>query len=289
MSPFHQTQFHFGVGWVPVLIECYGMGLVLATILWWAISLRAMGGSFARWKCVFVAAMVAVVTGVTYRANVEVATCLNAPWGTQHYREQSALHGGYSDQNRRLLESALGSGLMEAVPERSVVLLANEYAIWHTPLNSIYFFAAYASKVFITEVPSAQVPASKCQEIFLGFLGEHSLTPRPGRAYRLRDVCLSRKSGYVVLWPADPGASGQCGEADDGEFRLFVRHPRLFQDAGSPAFRVVVDPRAGAEKVERPGKDLAVIRSGRDWGLYSLRSGTGSVDPQALRVIFDGP
>ena len=35
------------------------------------------------------------------------------------------------------------------------------------------------------------------------------------------------------------------------------------------------------QSVEIPGKDLPVIRDGRDWGLYSLRSTTRSVDPRA--------
>jgi hypothetical protein len=292
-SPFHQTQFHFGVGWVPVLIECYGMGLVLAMLLWWMISLRPMGGSFAPWKCVGVAVLIAVVTGLTYRANEEVAISLNAPWGTPDFRERSAWHGGHADQQRRLMESALLSGLMDGVPERSVVLLGSEYPNWQTPLLSMYFYAAYASKVLVTETPSAQDPTSPNHELFKEFLGGHAIKPRPGRPYRVREVSLASESGYVVLWQVDRDAPGQGGDAEDGDVRLFVRHPRLFQDAESPAFRVVVDPPAGegkprAERIERPGKDLTLIRSGRDWGLYSLRAWSGSVDPNALRVDFDG-
>ena len=291
-SPFHQTQFRFGVGWVPVLIECYGMGLVLATLLWWMISLRPLGGSFAPWKCAGVAVLIAAVTGLTYRANEEVAACLNAPWGTPDYRERALSHSGQWDQQRRLLESALRSGLMKGVPRYSVVLLANQYPNWQTPLLSMYFYAAYTAKVLVTVAPSAQAPSSPDFALFREFLEAHRIKPCSDRAYGLRDVSLDRKSGYVVLWRVDREASVQGGDAEYGEFRLFVKHPGLFRDGETPAFRVVIDRPAGegkpgTERIEHPGKDLAVIRSGRDWGLYSLRSWRGWIDPNTLRVEFD--
>jgi hypothetical protein len=246
------------------------------------VSLRPMGGSFATWKCAVIAAMVGAVTGLTYRANEEVAIALNAPPGTPGFRERTISHAGQSDRPRRLLESALRSGLMKGVPRFSVVLLANQYPNWQTALLSMYFYAAYTSKVLVTASPSAQDPSSPDFGLFREFLEAHGIKPCPGHPYGLRDVSLDRESGYVVLWRVDRDARDQGSDTEYGEFRLFVKHPRLFRDGDAPAFRI-------ADKVEVPGRDLTVIRSGRDWGLYSLRSGKFPVDPVALRVVFDGP
>ena len=66
-SPFHREQLQLGVGWVPVLIQSHGTGLLLATALWRTIARPSLCGPFARWKCLVAAGLVAVVTGATLR------------------------------------------------------------------------------------------------------------------------------------------------------------------------------------------------------------------------------
>ena len=63
----------------------------------------------------------------------------------------------------------------------------------------------------------------------------------------------------------------------------------LFPDGASPAFSIIGNPQTPVETSEGlrsdpPGRELTVIRSGRDRGLFPLPSGNGSVDPASWRL-----
>jgi hypothetical protein len=203
--------------------------------------------------------------GVTYRANCATAVSLVSPPGTPHYNEAAFSMCGAWHYQRLNLEAALRSGLLESVPEQSRILLTNEYPMWHDTPHSIFFYAMHASKVLATIPPSARTESSR--------------PLRKDATFAVRDVCLGKKAGYVVL--SQPGG-GQ-------ELRLFVRHPQLFQVGSAPTFLVVGSP-MGPEKAGRylkQGHELRILRSGSDWGLFCLQSEIGLVNPDSLSLVFD--
>ncbi len=51
ISPYHRAKLSPGVGWIAVLIEYYGVGLILSSVLWNAVNALVGGGSRAAWKC----------------------------------------------------------------------------------------------------------------------------------------------------------------------------------------------------------------------------------------------
>lgn len=292
MSPFHQNEFHLGVGWVPVLIQCHGTGLLLATLVWRAVSSGMCGRRFSRTKCALSAVVLALLTAVTYRANEDVAISLNAPVGHPRFRQRAADLGGAIGSHRQLLTAALSAGLADHVPERSQVLLDE----WHhyfqeTPIHCLYLYAAHASKVLIPVVPEAQDQTSEAHRELQEFLTSRGIAVRAGSPYRLREVCHSERSGFVVLWQAESDAPDSTPKADE-EIRFFVKTPGLFQDGAASAFCLIGDLEAAMGKAKGfcyrlRGKEVTVIKSGRDWGLFSLRVRNEAINPQTARVMLD--
>ena len=257
ISPYHRAILSPGVGWIPALIQYYGVALILASGLWTLVGLSALGGPRAAWKCVAAAGLVASVVGLTYRANVRVVACFNAPVGSPLYRETVGMAGGTFDAQRKLLEAAYGSGLLDEVPDRSVVQPAREYPFWYDAKFARFFVAAYSGKAMVT------VPAA------LRF------GPEGAGVYRVHEAIDGADSGSVVLSKGAIGP-GPVSEA----LRLFVRHPGV--EAGAP-FRLE-GPGEGVE-----GRALRVVKSGPGWALYALEGIKGEVKPEALRVVFGGP
>ncbi len=256
ISPYHRAILSPGVGWIPTLIQYYGVGLILASGLWSLVGLSALGGPRAAWKCVAAAGLVASVVGLTYRANVQVVACFNAPAGSPLYRETVGMAGGSFAARRELLEAAYGSGLLDEVPERSIVQPAREYPFWYDAKFARFFVAAYAGK------PMETVPAA------LRF------GPEGAGVYRVRDALDGADSGFVVL---SKGAVGP-EPASEG-LRLYFRNPKL--DAGASFW--LEGPGGGVE-----GRGLRVVKSGRGWVLCSLEGLKGAVVPETLRIVLGG-
>jgi len=266
LSPFHRRSFGWGIGWIAVLLQCFGVGLVLAAGVWAALGGRAASGRpFARPRCLVVAALVAMTAGLTYRANRHVALRFNAPRGSEYHHRIAEEHVAIWHQQRRHLEQALRAGLLDEVPAGAQIQLAQEYPFWYEARwHAASFYAMHAGRVFDTLPPSVAVPTADL-----------------ARLYRVRDVPLGPSVGYVVVSrPMPPGEAG--------EIRLFVRHPRLFRGGSTPAFLVVAQA-PGAPSGPyflRPGGDLTPIRDGPDWGLYAVRV-PGQLDPDTLQLLFD--
>jgi hypothetical protein len=175
--------------------------------------------------------------------------------------------GGFQDE-RLLLEAAFKAGLMDEVPEDSKVELNSEYPFWYDATYSRIFYAAHTGKAF--------------QTVNLAF---HHGDLAAG-AYRVREVPRWGPGYGFVLLSHRPDA----GQAAGGGLRLFVRHPSLSRDVAATDFRVRSkggDPDRSAP--EFGGDDLPVLRSGRDWTLFSLDPVGTAIKADAIQVVLDPP
>lgn len=258
ISPYHRAKISMGVGWIAALIEYYGVGLILSAMIWTAVNAMVGGGSRALGKCLAASVLVAALVGVTYRANLDVVRCFNAQAESGLYRDVVGQSGGSRDGERLLLESALEAGLMDDVPERSIVQCANVYLFWYDPSFSHFFYAAYSGKSFATLPPWAGA----------GLEG-----------YRVRDVLLGPDSaGYVVLSRGMRSPLAPDDQPPSGGLRLYVRHPGLARLPFQVASR-------GVPTIT--GRELRAIKSGPDWAIYSLEGLGTPVAPESLQVVFD--
>jgi hypothetical protein len=262
----YQNDVLFGRPYVPVYMQYFGVGLLLASAIRSVLTSQLRRGVGARWTLLATAVVVGLTTGVTYRANCATVISLVAPPGSHAFNPASFEMAGARHYHRLNLQAALHSGLLKTVPEHSKVLLSNEYPYWYDAELSVPFYAMHASKVLVPIPPSAQKVLA-------------SQPPRRDSTYTVRDVCLGMKVGYVVLSQPDGGR----------ELRLFVRHPNLFKVRSIPAFLVVGDPPGSKPDGSylKPGYELRLLRSGSDWGLFDLGSEVGQVHPDSLRLVFD--
>ncbi len=274
ISPHHQSYLAPGVGWIMVMIQYYGVGLLLATAIWQALERPSGQGAFSHRKGFVAASLIAGLMGLTYRVNGEVALSFSAPPASDRYREIAGRHGASWHHHRLNLESALRSGLLEGIPEGSVVQMANLYPYWHDPIYGRFFYATNARKAF------AVIPATPPTAASSG------VAP-----FRVRDVPLGPGAGFVVLSQFGGPRESPAAPDDARGLRLFVRKPDLFREGSVPAFLLVGRPPRsgsgeGSQSLAWLARDLPLIGSGRDWAVYSLRP-TSPVDPDTLRLVFN--
>ncbi len=264
MTARYQQEVTFGMSYVPVYTQYFGVALVLASVIWYVLARWAGRGVPAWCGRVAVAVAVGLTTAVTYRANRDTAVSLISPPGSPHFNPLASLYQGQWHYQRLNLELALQSGLMDEVPEHSTLRVSHAYPTWHDGTWGFLFYATHARKVLKVLPPNAPDAGST-----------------PGKTYLEHDVCLGRNAGYVVL--SEPGG----GEA--GEFRLFVHHPHLFRGSKVPAFLVVGRSPGAAESGSylKPARELRLLRSGPDWAIFSLRDEAGRVDPGSIELVFD--
>jgi hypothetical protein len=289
----YQQMVKFGLGYLPVYLQYFGAGLLLGTLAWSALSRATAGGAWRRGLGLALAILLALTTSLTYRANAVLADYLPKAEGSPGYKPAVGFYGGRWHYHRRNLEVALQAGLVEDVPDHSVVHLANEYPHWHDTYHSRYFYAMHSSKVLQT------IPRASRFKGFNWFVPKDSLrVPRSGAAhYVIRDIPLAEKAGYVVL-SREIGREGEeraspCGAGGGVAVRLFVRHPKLFANGPNP--RVVVSGDLVADEADgsgrpfvRTGQELTAIHTGPDWALLSLGPDAAGVDPDSVVVSF-GP
>ena len=146
-SPAHRQHFWFGVGWIVFLVECFGVGLLLATVIWHALG-RGCNGKRITWKSAIVSILIAALTGVTYRANLEVAACFSAPVGSPYYNGIAAMNGASNHRQRLNLEAALDAGVLDLVPAGSTLELVNIYPFWHDTNFARYFYAKHTGRLY---------------------------------------------------------------------------------------------------------------------------------------------
>lgn len=288
ISARHQKMITWGIGYTPVYLQYFGVGLLIASGVWALLSRTPPRGWLRGAVQGATALLVAAVAGLTYRANSVLVDHLEKPPESIGYNAVVGNVLGGWNHHRANLEAALRSGLVEDVPGLSVVHLANEYPGWHDHAHSRYFYAMHGAKVLHT------VPLTAKWGWDGWFLTKDSRQPARHEAiaaksstpYRLRDVCLDEKSGYVIL-------SHETAHESDAEIRLFARHPKLLEGGASPAFllrgeRAATEAHPDGRKFERPARELTMIRSGRDWALFSMSSEVGGtrIDPASLALTF---
>jgi hypothetical protein len=266
-SPEHRQHFSFGVGWIVFLIECFGVGLLMATGAW-QVPGRGGRGRLDRGISAVFSIGVAILMGVTYRANLEVATRFSAPPGSRHFNEFAAMNGASYHRQRLNLEAALDAGLLDDAPAGSTLDLANLYPFWYEGQFAEYFYAKHTGKFFHIK-------------------GRPGTVLKNARTYRIRDVSLGERSGFVVVSRIGIESSG-AGH----EIRMYVRRPGLKSTVSSPGFFVAdsgsaVPPYSSSTDDALPGTELSLIRAGLDWGLFSLRTTNDRVVLDSIRPVFD--
>src|SRR5204862_218586 len=87
ISSTHQAVITPGVGYLPEYFQAFGVGLILATMAWSALSRWSARGPLPR---LAVALLFAAVTGITYRANGVVIASLTASPGSPLFNVESA-------------------------------------------------------------------------------------------------------------------------------------------------------------------------------------------------------
>ena len=259
MSPAHRQHFSFGVGWIVLLVECFGVGLLMATMIWQMLGIGTQS-RLSYWKPVVVSSALAVLLGATYRANLEVATRFSAPPGSPHFNEFAAMNGASFHRQRLNIERALAAGLMDDVPDGSVLELAHSYLHWHDARNAEFFYAKHTGKRYR----------------IVGAKGKPTV---PAQTFRVRDASMSERAGFVVLSRAEQG-----NPRGDEVARLFVRGPGVNGTGEPPGFFL---SKAGSPV---PAQAISLIRGGHDWGLFSLRGASDRIAVETIRPIFDsGP
>ncbi len=269
ISPYHRNYIGPGVGWIGVMVQYYGVGLLAALGIWRFVAVQVevqveVQGSGGRNRCGIVAAVLAATLGLTFRANQEVATAMNAAPGSRLYRQFAADHGTAWHWQRRNLIAAVDAGVMDEVPDGSRVQLDNLYPLWHDTLYGQFFYSKQTSKRIET-LPTV-LPTR---------------LPADAPLFRVHDLNPTRQMGLVLVVPV--GASTHEG-------RLFVRHPAIqpsLQDLVSLDLvgQVGTAPALAGlarSRVVRLGTDLPVIRVGAGWGLFAVGSAAQEVDLTTL-------
>jgi hypothetical protein len=179
-----------GKGYIPVYIEYYGVALMFATVAWEVFSRLPAGGFRSRWPRFLMACLVAAVGALTYQANVRVAKALAKPPEAPDFNPIAGAMMGCHHNHRLNLEAALRAGLVEEVPDHSLVFLANEYHWWYEWMHASQFYAMHSSKK-LTAVPLVNSYAAADAPVKENLLASAGST----RPFLVRDVSLSAKAG----------------------------------------------------------------------------------------------
>jgi hypothetical protein len=257
-SPHYQALLRVGLGYLPVYAEYFGVGLLLLACALAALPALARRPALGAVVAVAASALVAGAAARTYQANIVVA---------DHLRLAAAA--------RTNLAAALDAGLLDPVAEGEALLLQQEYPMWNSAWSwycqcdwsrscSEYFFCLHSGKRLTTVFEP---------------LRASSLPPGPRLVHHLADGWEGPDEGHVFLTtlrdpPCDTGGRPAKRRAREG--RLFVRghdFNGVRDAAGLMVVGVFADPATpggGRADFALDGRDLRLLRAGRDWALYSF-------------------
>ncbi|MDB5348990.1 MAG: hypothetical protein JWN86_237, partial [Planctomycetota bacterium] len=125
ISSRYQAQIRFGKGYLPVYVQYFGVGLLLAWLIRSALDRLASRVALTRVARVALTVVVGITTCLTYRANCTTAVGLVSPPGSRTFNQEAAWNDGIWHDRRNNLEAALHAGLLDDVPEHSQVILEN--------------------------------------------------------------------------------------------------------------------------------------------------------------------
>ena len=170
------------------------------------------------------------------------------------------MNGASFHRQRVNMELALAAGIMDDVPAGSVLELANSYMHWHDTRYAECFYAKHTDRLY-------------------HIAGGKGTPTVPAQIFRIRDVSMSERAGFVIL--SRVGARIPRG---DEVARLYVRGPGVNGSRESPGFFL------SEEGAPIPARAISLIRGGHDWGLFSLRGASDRIAVETIRPIFDsGP
>jgi hypothetical protein len=130
-SPRWQNELKYGLGYLPVYYEYFGVATLLALGVGGVLS--TLRGRAARASVIGVSLLLAVSTEQTYRANLVALSSYDGLWTAGRYA----------------IEQSLGDGLLTRVPDDSTILVDNSFI--HLPdsagqWSSRYLFYEFAKK-----------------------------------------------------------------------------------------------------------------------------------------------
>ncbi|WP_152052117.1 hypothetical protein [Tautonia marina] len=273
-----------GTGYVPVYIQYFGVGLVLASGIGYAVTRWSASGSRARRVArVVTATSLAGLIGVSYRANADTCVALVSPPGSRHFNETAFRMEGGWHHARVNLETALRAGVLDEVPEYSQLVLTNEYAPWHSTVFSLFFYAMNAEKILAVMPPSFLSGASMTTETHRAMLGQHPMNAES--RYRITDASFGPRTGFVLVWPEEEdGAEGRGTGA-----RLFVRFPEADREGAEKHFRLVgsfKDPERAGTFSQRL-HEFPLLETGTGWSMYRFGNELSHIRPETLTLTFD--
>jgi hypothetical protein len=275
-SPKYQALIHPGLGYLPVYISYFGVG-ILAVWLFTLLLARLRHSGRPTAPAALVAAVgLAMVLTITWSANRQLAA--------EHTRDR---------HRRATLEEALRAGLLEGVPDGSALLIGPDSSHYHQ-VFSPYFYAFHAGKRL--NAYSTRWTAGKGFPLLgVAFLPDsRGLPPRledvgaaPGEVYEVKTACPNDRQGFVLLskLAAEP-FSGKAPEAAriTHHVRLFAREDNR-PEGESPSFYLRGERPGGSDPFFIPSTALTPVDRGGGWTLYEYDASGRLVDPASLGVI----
>jgi hypothetical protein len=269
LSPRYQQEIYWGVGQLPVYIECFGLGLLLASaVAFFANRLLFRTGLYRVWA-ILASLTVATVLAINGHINHRIAQ----RWGFGWYHE------------RVQVEAALAAGLAEGVPDGSSVIPGHKYPWWHDVFGS-YFYSLHAGKRLY--FPATIHLGPKFPLFQGGSSGNFEHLTANGRCYEVHDFPIDSSSVGVFLCElAQPGAltNGEPLSHKTANGRLYIRQwsRRSQQERVDQALLITADADGSVFSVRSDRCKL--LRRGKGWRLYSLETGDRLIDARSLRVL----
>jgi hypothetical protein len=255
LAPKYQNELVFGIGHLLVLIEDFGVGLLLAL---WAVWLMARVAHAPRLRLVaatMLAALGAAAIGATWQANLRVVS-LQAP-----ARDQ-----------RLLAEAAGDDGLFRGLGAGSTIVVDMADFGWpavpnypaYDWMSSGFFFLHGGPYAPTRMLDTVGVPSDYCADEGLGFTFLPRCPPATAPIYRVRVRSHGGQDGAVFLAdvparrPADAAALARQASSRTLAYVRAVGRFTIIGTAEDGALR------------RFPSGALVRIRSGVDWAIYEL-------------------
>jgi hypothetical protein len=266
LSPRYQRELFWGVGQLPVYIEYYGVGLILASLM--VIVCRTLQRGSRRWMVVAIllSATVACALSVTYNANRRIAQ--KFAWGWLDERHE--------------VEMALNAGLADAVPDGSILIPSYRYPWWHDAFGA-YFYCLNAGKKLHFAASIQRGPGIPL--IQGGTSGNHVCLPSGGGCYEVFVPRTNPGYRYVFLCElAEPCMPGNGDPVNHTAARvwLFLRSRRAKLRADRQFW---ITGEQNGSPFLRPAEECVLLGEGEDWALYGLDIGESAVNARTLRVL----
>jgi hypothetical protein len=269
LSPRYQREIYWGVGQLPVYIECFGLGLLLASLVAFFANQLASRTRWYRAWAILLSFTMATVLAISGHINHSIAQRWSFGW--YHERVQ--------------VEAALMAGLADCVPDGSSLVAAHRYPWWHDVFGAYFYCLNSGKRLYF----SSTIHLGPKFPLFQGGSSGNSehLAPN-GRCYEVHDFPIDSRSACVFLCElTDPGAvtNGEPVSHRTARGRLFVRQctRRPQRERIDQALLITADADGSVFSVS--SDDCNLVRKGNGWRIYSFETGDRLIDARSLRVV----